>query len=525
MRGSASEYFPGEDEGRNGKDSGPLPPFDIGAEAGCLACILSATDETARSWLDDLSVDCFYDERHKEIYRALTCLNGDAINVVSLWQWLTDKNRIQAAGGLDYVQTLPDKTVSASLWPSYYAPLEDCRLRRAVLRDAQELIELANNRAIDTPLISDAAKRIAISYSTNSQAKELSLQSPEEILKMQFDDTDLILGDRLLCRGQPLVITGAGSIGKSRFGLQMTSSVIAAIPFLGFETRGSEMRWLILQAENSNRRLQNDLSSLKEWLTPYQWERVNKQLCIHTLETDTDYFLSLDDERTVTRIIQTIRRFRPNGILWDSLYNFAIGDLNKDEDMSNTLLSLTRISKTDNAEMTNIVLHHAITGKIGAAKATGYDRASFGRNSKVLHSWTRGQINVAPGSSSNNSLLVVSCGKCSDGIEFKPFAVRLNPISMIYEIEESFDFDAWQDELAGKQPAKMSILRVSELCSKFPLTKPELVKAIRQDSGCSSASAYRWIEKALSPPDNKPYTIVLDKDSETYSPRKILFNT
>jgi hypothetical protein len=42
------------------------------------------------------------------------------------------------------------------------------------------------------------------------------------------------------------------------------------------------------------------------------------------------------------------------------------------------------------------------TGKAGAATTTGFDRGSFGRNSKVLFSWVRAQINVAPYDENDN---------------------------------------------------------------------------------------------------------------------------
>src|SRR5688572_8779773 len=61
-----------------------------------------------------------------------------------------------------------------------------------------------------------------------------------------------------------------------------------------------------------------------------------------------------------------------------------------------------------NVDRAAVVLHHALTGKLGAARATGYERSSFGRNSKLLQAWTRGQINLAPASAHDNSKLVAS---------------------------------------------------------------------------------------------------------------------
>src|SRR5437879_773516 len=82
----------------------------------------------------------------------------------------------------------------------------------------------------------------------------LTLRKPSDFLAMQFDDSDIILGDRLLAAGQSLVIAGAGGMGKSRLLFQLAASVTARRKFLAFDTGGDLLRWLILQTENSNRR-------------------------------------------------------------------------------------------------------------------------------------------------------------------------------------------------------------------------------------------------------------------------------
>jgi len=271
--------------------------------------------------------------------------------------------------------------------------------------------------------------------------------------------------NRLLAKGQVLTICGQGETGKSRMLLQLAVACITGQKFVGFETRGESLRWLILQAENSNTRLQFDLSHLQCRVGDQPWKRVNDQLAIHTLETDADGFLNLDSPEIRRRIADAIQRGEPDIIGFDSLYNFAIGDLNKDEDMRGTLMEISRLIRQGNPERAGVVLHHATTGKAGAAKATGFDRASFGRNSKVLHAWTRGQINLAPGSPDNNDVLVVSCGKASNGRMFEPFALRLNSESMVYEVEPDFDLRAWVSEITGRNAEMIvTVERVAELC-------------------------------------------------------------
>jgi|GEM_PF-740073 len=477
-----------------------LPPFDEAAERGALGCVVSAENGDAGPMLDQLTVESFYDVRHRVIFAALRRLRADnsALDVVALQQRLKDAGRLNDAGGLEYVIALPDSTPSPANFDTYLQAVKDRATRRCALRDAGELSRLATDTSIPPAVLTDAARRMLESHSRNGAAKEgLTIRAPDDLLAMTFDDTDRILGDRLLATGQSLVIAGAGSIGKSRLLLQLAVATITGRQFLGFETRRADLRWLLLQAENSNRRLQTDLAALRAWVGD-DWPRVNQQLAIHTLERDADGFLSLDNPDAQRRIADAIRNTEPDIVCWDSLYNFGIGDLNKDEDMSGTLLSISRLTTAGNPNRCPVVLHHALTGKTGAARATGYDRASFGRNSKVLHSWTRGQMNVAPGSPDSNDVLVLTCGKCSNGREFAPFAVRLDPESMIYEVAPDFDVAAWQAEVSGSSDREpiMTPERVRELCAVAGMDKAELAKAIIEDCGCYRGSAYRYITRA-----------------------------
>jgi hypothetical protein len=317
---------------------------------------------------------------------------------------------------------------------------------------------------------------------------------------MQFDDGDCILGDRLLAKGQSLVLAGPGSVGKSRLVLQLAVSCLVGRDFVGLHTHGEGLRWLILQAENSNRRLQADLRSLRQWVGDRDWPKVNSGLFIHTLETDSDGFLALDGNGTEARLTEKIQEHQADIVVFDSLYNFAAGDLNSDVDMRHTLTSMSRLVKIQNPNRATAVLHHALTGKAGAAKAIGWDRSSFGRNSKVLHSWTRGQINVSPGNPDSNDVLVLACGKCSNGREFAPFAVALNPATMIYEVAPGFDLKGWEAEINRNGHANkifVPLELVADL-AKGGKAKKELAKAIIDETGCGKTCAYSRIEQAIS---------------------------
>jgi len=118
--------------------------------------------------------------------------------------------------------------------------------------------------------------------------------------------------------------------------------------------------------------------------------------------------------------------------------------------MTTATRSLVRLSKLgDRTDRALLVLHHSLTGKAGAGKATGFDRSSFGRNSKVLQGWTRAQVNIAPGSADNCNVLVIASGKNNNFKEFVPFAIELKESTMTYEVKDDFDLMAWQADMTG----------------------------------------------------------------------------
>ena len=320
--------------------------------------------------------------------------------------------------------------------------------------------------------------------------------SPNEYLAMTFSESDNILGDRVMAFGQPGTMLGPGGVGKSRLLLQLACCTIAQRPWLGIETHHNDnIRWLIFQAENTDRRLQHDLSHFQAWFSDDDWARINDNLLIQTISTEDGGYIVFENPQVYSRAKATIERHKPTVVAADCLYKMSPGDLNKDMDMMATLATWSRLVKEGDPNRASMVLHHAHPGRSGAARATGFDRGTYGRNSKVLHNWTRGQINVAP-ANDDNSALVISCGKCSNGIEFPPFGVRLTA-QHFYEVDPDFDLETWEAAMSGKSGADtlMTVDRVWELCVG-PMTKAELSKAIIEDCGCHRTTAWRHIRKA-----------------------------
>lgn len=441
---------------------------------------------------------------------------GKPIAVLTVREHLQETNGLDGADGVLFLDTLSAQAVSLdiaefeaeSVWKAY-----QIRRTQTTLGEAGTALQSAPEHA--GTIIATTVATLQSLTADSQDKSSLTIRSPDEILALPQDPHDNILGDRLLAKGQSLTLLGPGAIGKSRFSLQLAAASIAGIPFIGLETRGTGLRWLILQVENGNRRLQDDLRALQNAYGE-SWGIIRKQLWVHTLETDRDGWLSLDVEENQQAIAEAIKANRPDVIVFDPLNQFAIGDPNKDQDMAATCQTIARLCRKGNPQRAIIILHHTITGRAGAAKSFGVERTGYGRNSKVLQAWTRGQINLAPISEDNNDVLAVLCGKCSNGREFPPFAVRLNHDTMLYEVAPDVDMAAWRADVQGSKSNDplMTPSKVRELCHADGLDKAQLAKAIMEDCACYRGSAYRYIAKA-----EKAKTITLRESDGLYVPK------
>ena len=334
---------------------------------------------------------------------------------------------------------------------------------------------------------------------TNGAPKRapLTIRTIDEILAMTFDEADLILRNGYLSRGERTSICGMGGVGKSRLAMQLACCCRAGRDFLGWPTNGRELRFLFLQTENSCKRLQDDLVRMLSAFTPAEQEHIKAGIFFHTLEGDDDGFLMLDAEN-LERVGNAITENAVDVVVYDPLRDFSLDDLSSDKFMGDTLREITRITKRGNPKRVALVIHHALTGKAGVQKTTGFDRSSFGRNSKVLFAWARAQINVAPAKAEDNSIIIIASGKCNDAPEFEPFAARLNFETMLYEVDDGFDMAAWRMDVLGEKAVRESPRDMLQrlLSRGHEYDKRVIVNLIIEDKGVGKSRAYSIIDEA-----------------------------
>ncbi|HWL51334.1 MAG TPA: AAA family ATPase [Chthoniobacteraceae bacterium] len=334
---------------------------------------------------------------------------------------------------------------------------------------------------------------------TNSS---LSNQELKIIMKSTFDDNDNFFGDRVLAEGQPATILGPGGVGKSRLVMQMAICMILGKPFLGIKTHATHKHWLFLQTENSTRRLQHDLKGIIKGLgiTEKEIDVLNDHMVFHTIEHDHDCFLALNNPEEFKQVQLFITDFNPDFVVFDPLNTFTTGDLNSDADMREVCSLITKATKRGKAKRVPIVVHHSLTGKAGAQKATGWDKASYGRNSKALQAWTRSQINIAPRDPDDNTKLLITCGKNNNGAPFPDIGVYFDEEEWIYKIDEDYDPQEFQESVGNVKKSKKPKQEPAEVIRLFDdkIYGVDLIPLVREHYKCSQATAYRTLKQAIA---------------------------
>ena len=105
---------------------------------------------------------------------------------------------------------------------------------------------------------------------------------------------------------------------------------------------------------------------------------------IQTPDSYEDTLLNLNSYKSKKLVEDYIRLNEPDVIVFDPLCAFTTGSLNSDSSMRQVCLNINQVARGSNSDRSVVVVHHALTGKEGAKKAFGPDRASYGRGSKVV---------------------------------------------------------------------------------------------------------------------------------------------
>ena len=470
----------------------PLPSSPE-SERAAITCVLQSPDDR-HSTLKALHNKHFHSPANRIIWSAIEELK-DLADPSTIQELLLNRNLLHDVGGPATILELYANPVATGHLNHYVSQIKDAYHRRQTILSATEIQRAAHDPNVDFLQIAKSELSI-LSNLTTRKLSSLTSKNPQDIMNANLPAIKSYFADSVIAPGDFTTILGQGGIGKSRIATQLAVCCILGIDFCGQPTNAKGLPWFILQAENSTRRLQTDLQNIKNWITEEQWQELIPLLHFHTLDTELDHNLALTSDTTRNIIANTIDEIKPHFVLWDALPDFAIGNLNSDEDMHATIQAIIELTKYKDTSRTPLAIQHSQAGKAGQEKIIGFDRVAFGRNSKRLYNRSRGQINIAPANPDNNRELIFACGKNNDGPEFKPYGIILTE-DMIYEENPEFSLEAWEDAKTSTKSHQPS-WDVEDIIKQ--LSEPMLTKAFQtkcaEEAGIGKTTFYKLLKKA-----------------------------
>lgn len=334
------------------------------------------------------------------------------------------------------------------------------------------------------------------------RSSNLTVRTMDELLGMTFDESDNYLGDRMLAAGRMVSFLGPGGVGKSRLVLQMAVCCILGEPFLGLDSHAKGKKWLIIQTENNNRRLSMDMRALQNEydINGPRMDLVKRCLSIHTVECMEDAYVDLTIEEDYRQVSGLIEDEQPDIVVLDPLNTFTARDLNSDAEMREVTRLISQAVRSGNPDRCALVIHHSLTGKAGAAKASGWDKSSFGRNSKNLLNAVRAQWNLTTVDPDDSTQLMLGGGKNNDGALLPEMGVKFDEERGIYDYDPDFDLEEFRAALEGKANEKSGIVVPGNVIANLfsgQVTGGELSDKIAKNFDVSKSQTYRLIKSAV----------------------------
>lgn len=207
-----------------------LPPYSIEAEQAVLGSIMIRPDAYAEV-SDILDLECFYSEKHKSIFRAITDLlgNGNPVDYLSLKNKLDEMGTLEQLGGAHYLAELVNVVPSATNIEYYARILEKKLMMRRLIHASENIGQLGYSEAGELENIMDQAEKEIFGITqkktknTITNMKDGLIQAWDQIDKLHNSDQDM--------RGVP---TGFRDLDSKLSGLQKSDLIIlAARPSVG----------------------------------------------------------------------------------------------------------------------------------------------------------------------------------------------------------------------------------------------------------------------------------------------------
>ena len=215
-----------------------VPPHNLEAEQAVLGGVLLNND-AMNQLMDIISPEDFYREAHSTVFEGMAFLykESEPIDVITLSETLTRKNRLEKIGGIDYLAVLV-QSVSTSTGIVYHAEIiRAASVRRQLISECSNISELCFQEQEDAEgllekaeqtIFNIAESQIKEGFQSLSQVIKGSIKKVEKAGESEGEVTGVPTGfdkfDFLTAGLQPsdlIIVAGRPSMGKTALAVNM----------------------------------------------------------------------------------------------------------------------------------------------------------------------------------------------------------------------------------------------------------------------------------------------------------------
>ena len=247
-----------------------VPPHNAEAEQAALGALLLDPDAVPHI-LRYLRPDDFYVNANKNVFTAIVSLfeKGQKADLITLADEMRVLSLLDRSGGPAYIAKLTDAVPSSANMEYYAKIVQECSIRRNLLRLAADINQKAHDDSIETGVLLDELQEAI--FEVNQDRQTVSYRSVREIVPDAMKMIEQLSKNKNQYTGVPsgyaeldsmtsgfqdseLIIIGARpSVGKTAFALNIASHVALRerlpVCFFSLEMSDLSLTYRILSSE------------------------------------------------------------------------------------------------------------------------------------------------------------------------------------------------------------------------------------------------------------------------------------
>ena len=278
-----------------GLEMGNKPPQALDVEEAVLGAMLiepSCVDQA----MEELTASCFYDQKHRMIFEAMTSLVLDhtSIDIITVSNRLKEKGDLETVGGPVVLAGLSEKVGSAAHMEYYVKILKQKTIQRDLITASYDILKDAYDESVSVDdLIDKAQTKVydAIQSNVRKEVQDIGSiinEAMGDIQEQQSSEglsgvpSGFVSIDRITNgwqRSDLIILAARPSVGKTAFALNLArnAAVDHHMPVAVFSLEMSSKQ-LVKRLMTSESGLSADKIKGSVKLEPHEWEQLEFKL-------------------------------------------------------------------------------------------------------------------------------------------------------------------------------------------------------------------------------------------------------